>query len=764
MLYLSTPLSAANIDSAAALAQNSEISESALYILNPGVYAVTAAVNIASDARSGLALRNAATSLTVNNTLTGGAMFSLGQLTVSNGTLNAQGGAASNTLAVQARGLTLSGGTLTAQGGTGMFSYGISVTQSGFTMNGGTADIRAGGGRYADGMRVQGGMSVAGGTLTATGAGGNYPTQSTSHGILVTSGGFTLSGAGAVYANGSQDSTNTHGIVVNNIGFRQDGGELHASGGSKNNAKGLVILAGSFTQAGGLIAAAGGSDQFAYGIHSQVDIVQTGGRMEATGGSTDYAYGIATPTSMRQSATNDADSVIVATGGAAASGNAAFGISVTGNFTQNGGTLEGHGGDGVIARGFSVGRTLTQERGSIAGTGGGRDRSHGIYSALLIQNGGSITGTGGNGSDDNVHGIYAVTLNQYNGSIAGTGGTGAGNAHAGIFAPTLTQNSGIIHGTGGNGPGAGHNGVTTTGVLTQNGGEMYATGGGTAGDAAYGVWAQTLAQNYGYINAVGGAGALNNGLYINGSAAIAGALRLVRNDAAASVYVNSNDMILKGTAIVEPVVDIAKPPGYASGLIQTVAGGTITIEPGALVQPWFLDSRNMARGVEYVSSIFIDTDGGTINGEFANSGGGLTIVYTLEKTADGRYTVTYERERELEEVLFDVPCENARALLQQYDDLLDSNPGNELMRNIIAFADHSQSMADLHARAAHIGKTLTPQAYTKITQTLIRTMDLPQLDLFRQLDARIGQRKNIEHYAAAPGAVASLSAASGGDA
>ncbi len=47
--------------------------------------------------------------------------------------------------------------------------------------------------------------------------------------------------------------------------------------------------------------------------------------------------------------------------------------------------------------------------------------------------------------------------------------------------------------------------------------------------------------------------------------------------------------------------------------------------------------------------------------------------------------------------------------------------------------DHSRDRADLARIAAHIGKTLTPTAYAKLTGTQLRTIELMQDSLFRHL-------------------------------
>lgn len=224
---------------------------------------------------------------------------------------------------------------------------------------------------------------------------------------------------------------------------------------------------------------------------------------------------------------------------------------------------------------------------------------------------------------------------------------------------------------------------------------------------------------------------------------------------AASVYADTGATVTLGAgSTLVPVVDNNLNGSRASGLLATAPGGTVTIEAGARVRPWFETHSRLAKGAIKVDAVFIDTGKlnggaggppgtpGTINGSFANVRGGLTIQYTIRKSADNsQYLISYERIMEIPEALPIIPCENARRLMTAFEELYSTGSGDGLVRRVMAGVDHSQDAGDLIRQAAHVGLTLTPQAYTKLTGTQPRTIELMQNSVFRRMDNAVERNR-----------------------
>ena len=184
--------------------------------------------------------------------------------------------------------LTISGGTVTANGddgGRGISSSG-SVTISGgstVTANGGNGTISGG-----DGICSNGGVTISGGsTVTANGGNG---TISGGDGIC-SNGGVTISGGSTVTANGGNG-----GSLVGGDGIRSGGGltvsdgTVTAKGGNGDSKDGYggdgIRSGGVITISGNTVNAAGGygGKVGGYGICSFDRVAISGGTVEAAGG------------------------------------------------------------------------------------------------------------------------------------------------------------------------------------------------------------------------------------------------------------------------------------------------------------------------------------------------------------------------------------------------------------------------------------------------------------------------------------------------
>lgn len=706
-----------------------------------------------------------------------------GGYTLDNGALIANGGSSSNTIGVRVGSgdFTVNGGSVTASGGSGSNANGIWIPSSSLVVTGGT--VSATGSASVNnvfGIRADRIVRQTGGIMTLTGGlfGSTYGLSALAGLTLGGTGTLNATGGSAFAAYGLNGWTGT--ITVG------DAATLNATGGSASGAHG-VYGSGTLVQNGGDIVATGGTFNGAYGMSGGA-LIQNGGTLAAYGNSGFNVRGVSYTTVTQNSGG------ITATGSnyTATASSIATAFFAT-NLTQYGGSITASGGGGDYSRGMSVNNVLTKSgTGSISATGGAGVSAFGLSAPTLAMNGGTVDGYGGGGTD--AYGVRTFDITQTGGEVYGKGGTGTGayGVHArdtytisngsltgeggaaagsrGVYAGNLFQNGGTVRGSGG--AFASATGLYVADTLSQSSGTMFAQGG--SGANAYGVETANYVQSGGEATAIGGSSATGYGLYVSGLFDLYGTLRLERPDRnAASVYVAGNGLTLRTGSVLVPVVDVSVLDATkGAGLISTGPAGSVTIESGATVSPWFADSRSLVRGVIYSDYVFIDTGllnggsggppgtAGVINGEFANSGGGLTIEYTVRKSPDGsQYWISYERVMDIPDVLSLVPCENARRLLGAFEDLYETRVADPLVTGVIAAVDHSRDMGDLLRFTAHLGKTMTPQAYAKLTGTQLRTMELLQNSVFRQLDSLVERRRNHEFVAATGSAQALASPA-----
>lgn len=399
--------------------------------------------------------------------------------------------------------------------------------------------------------------------------------------------------------------------------------------------------------------------------------------------------------------------------------------------------------------------------GTLTAAGGAGDDADGVRVDTFTLAGSYLTATGGGGNG--AAGIAARTFDQNGGTVTARGGDAdVATSSAGVEVDeTYTLRSGALDAAGGDGDNA--RGVTAA-TFDQSGGAVTATGGG--GADAYGMYAGSYSQIAGTLIARGGVGANDHGLAIGDRLDIDSALRLERQGDAASVELLSATaaMRLGSASELTPVVDLARidaapDAASASGLIRT-AGGTVTIEAGARVTPFFTDARNLALNQPYQNVPFIAAGGG-IDGEFADSGAGVErgyfISYSVTK-ADNKYVLQFEREREVVEEISGILCENSRTIIGTMDAVLARNPDISELVNAWDVLENSQDRADWVARASHVGRTMAPLAYMKYTHSLVRVADLVQTDFTRRVGA-FSRRPDPAVWAASESAVSSLAAA-----
>ena len=247
-------------------------------------------VNIKADSGSALISKGDVTlTLKGDNHLTGGnggsssyggdGITSSGSLTISGGTVTANGGdskdgdGGSGGYGISSSGVAISGGTVTANGGDG---------GSGSGSHGG------------NGIYSSSGVAISGGAVTANG--GDSKDGSGGNGIY-SSGGVTISSGSTVTANGGdgEDGSGGRGITSNG-GVTVSGGTVNAKGGSGKNGNGGDGIR-SFNPvaiSGGTVNANGGNSDYSNGgdgIRSLDHVAISGGTVKSNGGSGNLSGG-----------------------------------------------------------------------------------------------------------------------------------------------------------------------------------------------------------------------------------------------------------------------------------------------------------------------------------------------------------------------------------------------------------------------------------------------------------------------------------------
>ena len=261
--------------------------------------------------------------------------------------------------------LTISGGTVNANGGDGKNgSGGSGITSLGsLTISGGTVNAAGGDGtNSSDGITNNRGVTISGGTVTATGGDSTGSDGSGGYGIYSSST-TTISG-GTVTATGG-DSTGSYssgGYGIYSSGVTISGGTVTANGGSGKDGSGDGIF--SFDPvaiSGGTVTAKGGSGEDGEdggdGIRSFDPVAISGGTVTAKGGSGEDGSGGRGIISTKS--VTISGGTVNANGGSGKNGNGGNGIIGSGRVAISGGTVNAAGGDG----------------------GNGKDGGDGIYSS-----------------------------------------------------------------------------------------------------------------------------------------------------------------------------------------------------------------------------------------------------------------------------------------------------------------------------------------------------------------------------------------------
>ena len=186
-----------------------------------------------------------------------------GSLTISGGTITANGDDGGSGI-YSSGGVTISGGsTVTANGESGTISGGDGICSSGGVTISGGSTVTANGGNGGSigggsGIYSNGSVTISGGTVNA--AGGDGKDGYGGDGIRSSSGGVTISGGSTVTANGGSGKDGSGDGIFSFDPVAISGGTVNANGGSGKNGNGGsgIISSGRVAVSGGTVNAAGG--------------------------------------------------------------------------------------------------------------------------------------------------------------------------------------------------------------------------------------------------------------------------------------------------------------------------------------------------------------------------------------------------------------------------------------------------------------------------------------------------------------------------
>ena len=268
-------------------------------------------VNIDTSSRNKAAVSvtgsgNTTIKLDGDNHLTGGNGIysnSSGSLTISGGetdSLTAQGGDSRNGIYSVSGDVTISGGTVNANGGDGKNGSdggdGICSDSGDVTISGGTVTATGGGSTGSNGLGGRGicsdsgGVTISGGTVKATGGNGDYSGGdgiSSSDRVAISGSTVTANGGDSSSRNGASGISSSSGVTVSD-------GTVTANGGNGGNVSGDGIRSGGgVTISGNTVNASGGNGGKVggYGICSFDRVAISGGTVEAAGGDSKDGYG-----------------------------------------------------------------------------------------------------------------------------------------------------------------------------------------------------------------------------------------------------------------------------------------------------------------------------------------------------------------------------------------------------------------------------------------------------------------------------------------
>ena len=692
---------AVDVINEADIANNSSVEDNT-YILDGGTFDVTTSLNMASSATPNLTVDSADTSLRMNNAGGNAVLVTLKDFTINDGMLNVAGGGADG---LRAESFEQNGGTLISHGGNVAGSGdGVKITQGGFTQNGGRIIVVGGtAGSGSDGIHIQkGGFTQNDGDLIIQGGTGNN-----AEGIRIDQGGFKQNG-GNISANAGTGQ-NSMAIHVSNGGFEQNGGTLTAyAGGAVHLLHAVRIDGGNFTQNGGIINTYGGGNNSSGILVLTGSFNQTAGEINAYGGNNSYAHGIDTRSNFNQSG-----GAIYATGGSFSN---AFGIYATGNFYKTNGDIFSVGGTAQGGRGISVANFIQMD-GNTTATGGSANVAHGISgNSSFVQEGGTVTANGG------------TYTNAF-----------------GVSTPVFILNNGNLYATGGSN---GHGLSYTLGMsMTQNDGNIVAKGG--TGSNVYGIGSTTFTQNAGNTTAIGGTGNNAYGIYTTDYMYVNGVLRVERTGDAASIFINDNvsstSLTFGANSTFTPVVDLSKPDGLASGLVQVAYDKDISIDYNAAFKPEFTNTINFTNGSRQF--VFLEKLDGQIVDSFLNLQSSLTLDYSIEKiNGDSQYIIKIERLSNPLDWLDGRLDYNAKNLVEALTDGLPTATGDaaDALGNIYDGLDNSSNVDEMVDYAHYMARRLTPHSTARLLDLGLNQMDSVQISFNQQL-ANIAKSKKSQN-------------------
>lgn len=302
----------------------------------------TAASGVSTSASHGilLATSNAITSSSGTITLTGASTVS----------------GASHGVSLTSSWTTGTSGTVfftNCSGGTGAGSHGVNIAAA-FSTTGGITGTGIVGGSGAGSIGFRGaaafGSSSAGNVSMTASSNGN---GTGSHGISLSSGALSTTGAGTITLSGTTSLSNTgtcHGININ-------GGTVSSTG------SGTISLTGTVSGGGGVTGTSVGILMATTnGITSSTGAIQLSGTSNAPGAN---SYGLSTTATWNAATTNTL--TLTGTGG---SGNTSHGIRIGSALTNSGAiSFNGTAGSGTGSFGTALAENVTTSGGAITFTG-----------------------------------------------------------------------------------------------------------------------------------------------------------------------------------------------------------------------------------------------------------------------------------------------------------------------------------------------------------------------------------------------------------
>ncbi|MEA4955692.1 MAG: S-layer homology domain-containing protein [Pseudoflavonifractor sp.] len=307
------------------------------------------------------------------------------------------------------------------------------------------------------------------------------------------------------------------------------------------SAKAVTISSGSVTAIGN------STNNESCGIWGGLAVNINGGKVTATGSAaTTYSYGICSWNSTNTGTVTISDAAVTAVGGTAGQGS--YGIYGTTATNISGGTITATGGTLLAAEDSrpyntcgiynSAGAIDIQNGSTVTATGGSakNDHSNAIFATSSINiTGSTVTAIGGTASKDSTYGIMGASIIINSGIVMATGGTAIEERSAGMAAASIIINSGTVTVTGGTANYSDSYAIYAynsdgTATVSITGGTVTARGGTAAGTYTIGIYGKTsVTISGGTVKASGGksTGTFSAGIFSAGSFAASGASTVI---------------------------------------------------------------------------------------------------------------------------------------------------------------------------------------------------------------------------------------------